>query len=115
MDSQKVDMFFMSNAKYFAPENIPGLKLQIEKLSDDKFVMLQAAELKDPTTILLVAILAGGLGIDRFMLGQVGLGILKIITLGGFGIWQIVDMFTATGRARRYNMQQIQKTVGLAQ
>lgn len=114
MDSNKVDMFFMSNAKFFAPEAIPGLKLQVEKLSDDKFILLQSAGLKDPTTILIVAILAGGLAIDRFMLGQVGLGILKIITLGGLGIWQIVDMFTAQSRAREFNMQQIQKTIALA-
>jgi TM2 domain-containing membrane protein YozV len=113
MDAQKVDMFFMSNAKFFAPEAIPGLKLQVEKLSDDKFIALQSAGLKDPTTILIVAILAGGLAIDRFMLGQVGMGILKIITLGGFGIWQIVDMFTAQSRAREYNMQQIQKTLAM--
>ena len=114
MDSNKVDMFFMSNAKFFAPESIPGLKLQVEKLSDDKFILLQTAGLKDPTTILLVAILAGSLGIDRFMLGQVGLGILKIVTLAGFGIWGLVDMFTAQSRAREYNMQEIQKTIALA-
>ena len=115
MEAQKVDMFFMSNAKFFAPEAIPGLKMQVEKLSDDKFILLQSAGLKDPTTILLVAILAGSLGIDRFMLGQVGLGIAKIITFAGFGIWGIVDMFTAQGRAREYNMQQIQKLISLAQ
>ncbi len=115
MDSQKVDMFFMSNAKFFAPEQIPGLKMQVEQLSDDKFIMLQSANLKDPTTILIVAILAGGLAIDRFMLGQVGLGILKIITFGGFGIWSLVDMFTAMSRARTYNFEQIQRVIAMAQ
>ena len=33
----------------------------------------------------------GGLGIDRFMRGQVGLGILKLITAGGCGVWALVD------------------------
>jgi TM2 domain-containing membrane protein YozV len=41
---------------------------------------------------LLLSILVGGLGIDRFYMGYIGLGILKLITLGGFGIWWLIDL-----------------------
>jgi TM2 domain-containing membrane protein YozV len=41
---------------------------------------------------LLLSILVGTLGIDRFYMGYVGLGILKLITLGGFGIWWLIDL-----------------------
>lgn len=40
----------------------------------------------------LLAWLLGGLGADRFYLGKIGTGILKLITLGGFGIWALVDL-----------------------
>lgn len=47
---------------------------------------------KSFVTALILSVLLGGLGIDRFYLGYTGLGILKLITLGGCGIWSLIDL-----------------------
>ena len=41
---------------------------------------------------LLLSIFLGWLGIDRFYVNHIGLGILKLITCGGFGIWWLIDI-----------------------
>ena len=47
---------------------------------------------KDWTTLLILSILLGSLGVDRFYAGKIGTGILKLITAGGCGIWSIIDI-----------------------
>jgi TM2 domain-containing membrane protein YozV len=41
---------------------------------------------------LIISIFVGSLGVDRFYLGKIGTGILKLITFGGLGIWWLIDV-----------------------
>ncbi len=57
-------------------------------------IQQQSPQKKDKKWIvaLLLSIFLGGLGIDRFYMGYIGTGILKLITLGGLGIWWLIDL-----------------------
>ncbi|WP_455248997.1 TM2 domain-containing protein [Ruminococcus sp.] len=64
--------------------------------------------MKSKMVALLLSIFLGELGIDRFYLGYIGLGILKLITAGGFGIWWLVDLILiATGKMKTKDGQEL--------
>jgi TM2 domain-containing membrane protein YozV len=51
-----------------------------------------AGEQKSWMVALLLSLLAGGFGADRFYLGYMGLGVAKLLTCGGCGIWSLIDL-----------------------
>lgn len=112
MDSNKVDMFLMTNAKHFEQMHIPQIREQLLNADESVVANLMTTQFKDPTTILIVSILAGGLGIDRFMIGDTGMGVGKLLTCGGFFIWQVVDWFLIMPATREKNMQKFKNALG---
>lgn len=107
MTQDKIDMYIANNAKYFPPEKVMLLKDKLVNVDDSKFIMLSSISLKDPTMILVISILMGSLGIDRFMIGDIGMGILKLLTAGACGILTLIDWFTISGKAKEKNFQEV--------
>ena len=107
MEQQKVDMYLMTNQKYFPEEKIMYLKEKLLAADESKFSLISTVELKDPPTLLLVSIFLGELGIDRFMLGDTGMGILKLLTAGCCGILAIIDWFQIQKKTRELNFNKI--------
>jgi TM2 domain-containing membrane protein YozV len=107
MEASKVDMFIMTNGKFFESHQLIEIRERLLLLDDSKFILIQSLNLKDPTISLIVSIIAGAYGIDRFIIGDVGLGIGKLLTCGGFGIWAIVDWFIISARTKEVNYEKL--------
>ncbi|MCK9617607.1 MAG: TM2 domain-containing protein [Lentimicrobiaceae bacterium] len=108
MEKSKVDMFIGMNAENFNPQDIMVIKERLEKMDDDKFYLIQCTEFQKPSIILIIAIL---LGWERFWLDDMGLGIVKILTCYGCGIWWLIDIISAKERTKKYNFKIfVQKT-----
>ena len=63
------------------------------------------AQAKDPTISILLSVLVGSLGIDRIYIGDTGLGIIKLLTCGGCGIWWLIDLFLIINATKQKNLQ----------
>jgi TM2 domain-containing membrane protein YozV len=90
---------------------------QAQRLPESRrgeFAMAYHAQHKDRSTALLLSLFLGFWGIDRFYLGQVGLGVAKLF--GGwltFGIWWLVDLFLIMRAADRYNRGVVEKLTAM--
>ena len=107
MEQQKVDMFMMVNNKYFPESQILFIRERLLAADESKEGLLHALQFKDPTIALILSVLTGNLGIDRFYIGDTGLGIGKLITCGGLGIWTIIDWFLIMNSTREKNFMRL--------
>jgi TM2 domain-containing membrane protein YozV len=111
MEAQKVDMFLMMNTKFFEYHQIPFIRERLLQLDDSKYVFLQTAGFKDPTISLVISLVGGHFGIDRFLIGDTGLGVAKLLTCGGLGVWTIIDWFLIMCRTREVNFERLQQVL----
>jgi serine/threonine-protein kinase len=107
INSGLVDLFLMANGKFFESHHIPQLRDRLLKLDESKLKSIQTLQFLDPTTSLVLSLLGGGLGIDRFIIGDTGLGVGKLLTCGGLGIWTIADWFAIRGATRIKNITKV--------
>ena len=107
MDAQNVDMYLMANAKFFESHQIFQIRDRMLAMDESKWRMLQFMQFDDPVILLIVSLVTGPLAVDRFMLGDIGLGVIKLLTCGGLGIWVFVDWLLIMGLTRRKNTEKL--------
>ena len=103
MTQEKVDFYMMTNQKFFPADKAMFIRQKLFELPEERFALVSSIELKDPTTLLIISLLLGSLGVDRFMLDDTGMGILKLLTGGCCGILTIIDWFSVQNKAREMN------------
>jgi TM2 domain-containing membrane protein YozV len=101
-------IFISTISNKFSEDKLMIVRSQINKMTEEQLMTVQSIEYKSPLVTFLMAFFLGALGVDRFMLGQIGLGILKILTFQGLFIWGIIDWFTSFGRTKDYNFKKFQ-------
>ena len=111
MEAQKVDLFMLMNSKNFESHHLNAVREKLMSLDDSKWPLVQTLQFKSPDTTQILSLLGGQIGIDRFFIGDTGLGIAKLLTCGGLYIWTIIDWFSISGAAREKNMETFQNAL----
>lgn len=87
------------------PSEIARLTQDLSNQNRRIFQAQYASDSKDRGTATILALF----NYDRIWLGQIGIGIVKLLTFGFFGIWCLVDIFTAGARTDEYNRRKAEE------
>ncbi|MGM9787633.1 MAG: TM2 domain-containing protein [Candidatus Cryptobacteroides sp.] len=110
MKQELVQAFMLKNGDCFDLVAAQEVQKRLTELDDDKATVILSLSLQKPTVILIIAIL---LGWDRFFLDDIGLGVVKVITCYGCGIWWLIDIFSAKKRTYEYNYKKFTEALML--
>lgn len=107
MELQPVEQYIMTHRRYFPTEKITYLEDKLTSADKQTFSSVLAAELKSPIKLLLVSLFLGTFGVDRFMIGEPKMGILKLSTAGVCGTLTIIDWFSIFHKTKNINFNHI--------
>lgn len=93
------------------PKDAYYMQEKLDNLDERKASYISMLNLKSPIMGLILGLFLGVLGVDRFYKGDIGLGILKLITLGALGWWAIIDLFLVFKGIKKDNLQKVQQAL----
>ena len=112
MDANQIDQFLAVNSENLPEERLNEIRELLAAADDNKVNLLNATPLKGKTMMLLISVFLGSYGVDRFMLGDTTMGVIKLLTCGGCGIWTIIDWFSIINKTKEYNYKKIIEVLG---
>ena len=102
-----VNLMLATYGKYFPETSLPQVREIFEHMDDTQAAALSCTQFKDPITSIILSVLLGQFGADRFYLEQIGIGVAKLLTCGGLGVWTLIDLFLIMDATRQQNLQKL--------
>ncbi|MGT2753352.1 TM2 domain-containing protein [Streptococcus ovis] len=109
------DAYLAANASNLPAAAVPMIRQRLENLTDSQQAYIFSAEMKNPTIALIFSIFLGYLGVDRFYIGHIGLGVCKLLfSWATLGIWPLVDWFLIMGATKKANLEKLEAAINAA-
>ena len=110
-EENKYEGFFVIE-KRISKEQFLQIKNELEKVPFERVCLIGSnKDYHDSFAMIITSVLLGYLGIDRFALGQIGIGILKFLTFGGASCWWIIDIFRMPTLVRAKNFKIVKEII----
>lgn len=103
MNENDIILFTINNQNKFPSHRLSIIKERLKEMPSQESIIATSLDYQDTSMIICLSVLVGYLGIDRMMIGQVLLGVIKLITCGGCFIWTIIDWFIIGNLTKEYN------------
>lgn len=101
----------MTHNGKFTPQQFSIIQDKLANIPDEKSAIIFGQSYHDATIMLILSIFFGSYGIDRMLLGDIGLGIVKLLTCGGCGIWTIIDWFSIKNKTYEVNFKKFNESL----
>ena len=105
MNESRIKLFIITQRKKFPLLSGYGMETTMKQMSDQEITMVESLDYKDPNMVFFISFFFGYMGIDRFIIGDTLLGVLKLVTFGGCCIWTLIDWFLIIDRTRELNLE----------
>ena len=102
MEKNQIDQLLAMHSTKLPFESISIVRKKLENIEYET-AAIYMSQLKDPTISLIISVVVGAYGVDRFYIGDVGLGVAKLLTCGGAGVWWLVDLFLIMDATKKKN------------
>ena len=107
MEQNKVNSFLLANKDNLPSDKIVYIKEKLNKADESSYDAVMTVKMKNSVVALILSILLGYIGIDRFYAGDILKGVLKLITGGACGIWYFIDCFLIMNTIKNKNYNEL--------
>ena len=105
--------FLIKHKNYFEEFELYMLKDDLEALSKEELKLFMETNFVNPNANFTISLLTSVLGIDRFVIGQTDIGLVKLLTAGGLGVWAIIDWFQIKRLTQEYNYKKAEQILDI--
>lgn len=115
MESEQLNSILVVLSSKIPAGCIPSVRARLESSNvSAEEIMALTNQMTEPTVAIILSIFLGVLGVDRFYIGDTGIGVGKLLTFGGCYIWWLIDIFLIIDATKQRNFELLSRYLAIA-